>query len=260
MIRVRGVIAGYGRINVLKRVSIDVAAGELVCLVGANGAGKSTLLRCIQGLLPISAGQIEIDGEIVSGLPAEKIVQRGVSLVPEARELFLNLTVAENLHLGAYIHRKEPDAAHKRAEMTQKVFSIFPALQDRQTARASALSGGQQQMLAIGRALMSRPRALILDEPSLGLAPLLVRQIFEAISELSRAGLAVLLVEQNVRAALKLATRAYVLETGAIVAEGPAEILANDERIMHAYLGGTPKTKKAPPDNENIDIVTVHGI
>jgi branched-chain amino acid transport system ATP-binding protein len=245
MIRVRDVTAGYGRINVLKHVSIDVAAGELVCLVGANGAGKSTLLRCIQGLLPTSAGHIEIDGEDVSGLSTEKIVRRGLSLVPETRELFSSLTVTDNLFLGAYTHRKESDAARAREDAMQKVFSIFPALDERRNARAADLSGGQQQMLAIGRALMSRPRALMLDEPSLGLAPMLVRQIFEAISELRRSGLAILLVEQNVRAALKLATRAYVLETGSIVAEGPADALANDDRLMRAYLGKTGGRKLA---------------
>jgi branched-chain amino acid transport system ATP-binding protein len=239
MIRVRDMIAGYGRITVLKHVSIEIAAGELVCVVGANGAGKSTLLRCIQGLLPINAGNIEIDGQDVSGLPAEKIVQRGLSLVPETRELFSNMTVTDNLFLGAYIHRKESGAVRMRAEAMQTVFSIFPGLYERRAACAANLSGGQQQMLAIGRALMSRPRALMLDEPSLGLAPMLVRQIFDAISDLRRSGLAILLVEQNVRAALKLATRAYVLETGSIVAEGPADTLANDDRIIRAYLGKT---------------------
>jgi branched-chain amino acid transport system ATP-binding protein len=237
MIRVRDLTAGYGRIAVLKGVSLEFAAGELVCLVGANGAGKSTLLRCIQGLLPIGGGSLAIDGLDIGGLPAEQIVRRGLSLVPETRELFPHLTIVDNLLLGAYIHRREPDAARRRAEAMERVFAIFPALHERRTARASNLSGGQQQMLAIGRALMARPRALMLDEPSLGLAPLLVRQIFDAISELRRSGLAILLVEQNVRAALKLATRAYVLETGTIVAEGPADALAKDDRIMRAYLG-----------------------
>ena len=237
MIRVRDVSAGYGRINVLKGVSIDVTSEELVCVVGANGAGKTTLLNCIQGLLPVSAGCIEIDGQDVSRLSTARIVQRGLSLVPETRELFSNLTVTDNLSLGAYIHRKEPDAARGRGQAMEKVFSLFPALYDRRTARACDLSGGQQQMLAIGRALMARPRALMLDEPSLGLAPILVRQIFDAISQLRRSGLAILLVEQNVRAALKRADRAYILETGSIIAQGPADAMANDERMMHAYLG-----------------------
>jgi branched-chain amino acid transport system ATP-binding protein len=237
MIRVRDVEAGYGRINVLKRVSLEVAAGELVCVVGANGAGKSTLLRCIQGLLPASAGTIAFDGKDVTRLGAEQIVQNGLCLVPETRELFPDLSVIDNLFLGAYIHRKEADAARKREEAMERVFAIFPALRERRKARAANLSGGQQQMLAIGRALMARPRALMLDEPSLGLAPLLVVQIFEAIAELRRNGLAILLVEQNVRAALAFASRAYVMETGTIVVEGPSATLMDNERVKNAYLG-----------------------
>jgi branched-chain amino acid transport system ATP-binding protein len=237
MIRVRDVEAGYDRINVLKSVSLDVAAGELVCVVGANGAGKSTLLRCIQGLLPASAGSIEFDGKDVTRLGAERIVQRGLCLVPETRELFPDLSVIDNLFLGAYVHRKEADAARKREEAMHRVLAMFPALHERRRAHASNLSGGQQQMLAIGRALMARPRALMLDEPSLGLAPLLVVQIFKAIAELRRHGLAILLVEQNVRAALNFASRAYVMETGAIVVQGQAETLMNNEKVKNAYLG-----------------------
>jgi branched-chain amino acid transport system ATP-binding protein len=237
MIRVHDVEAGYGRINVLKRVSLGVAAGELVCVVGANGAGKSTLLRCIQGLLPASAGTIEFDGKEITRLGVERIVQHGLCLVPETRELFPDLSVVDNLFLGAYIHRKEPDAAGKREEAMHRVFAIFPALHERRKARAANLSGGQQQMLAIGRALMARPRALMLDEPSLGLAPMLVVQIFGAIAELRRNGLAILLVEQNVRAALNFASRAYVMETGAIVAQGRSEALMNNDRVKKAYLG-----------------------
>jgi len=237
MIRVHDVEAGYGRINVLKRVSLDVAAGELVCVVGANGAGKSTLLRCIQGLLPASAGSIEFDKKNVTRFGVERIVQNGLSLVPETRELFPDLSVVDNLVLGAYIHRKEIDAARKREEAMQRVFAIFPALRERRKARAANLSGGQQQMLAIGRALMTRPRALMLDEPSMGLAPLLVVQIFEAVAELRRNGLAILLVEQNVRAALSFASRAYVMETGVIVAQGPSATLVSNEKVQNAYLG-----------------------
>ncbi len=248
MIRVRDVRAGYGRINVLKGVSLDVSAGELVCVVGANGAGKSTLLRCIQGLLAVSGGTIEFDGKDVTRLGAETIVDAGLCLVPETRELFPDLTVVDNLFLGAYVHRKEADAARKREEAMHRVFALFPALQERRTARASNLSGGQQQMLAIGRALMARPRALMLDEPSLGLAPLLVVQIFDAIVELRRSGLAILLVEQNVRAALSLAERAYVLETGVIVAEGPSEALRNDEKVKKAYLGKVRKRRTLNAD------------
>jgi branched-chain amino acid transport system ATP-binding protein len=243
MIRVRDVEAGYGRINVLKRVSLEVAAGELVCLVGANGAGKSTLLRCIQGLLPASAGSIEFDGKDVTHLGVERIVQKGLCLVPETRELFPDLSVVDNLFLGAYIHRKEPDAARKREDAMHHVFEIFPALRERRKARAANLSGGQQQMLAIGRALMARPRALMLDEPSLGLAPLLVAQIFEAIAVLRRNGLAILLVEQNIRAALNVASRAYVMEMGAIVVQGLSETLMNNEKVKNAYLGQARKRR-----------------
>jgi branched-chain amino acid transport system ATP-binding protein len=246
VIRVQGVTAGYGRINVLKGVSLEIAAGELVCVIGANGAGKSTLLRCIQGLLPSGSGRIEFDGQDITRLSAERIVQRGLCLVPETRELFPDLTVVDNLFLGAYVHRKEPDAARRREEAMGKVFATFPDLHERRTARAANLSGGQQQMLAIGRALMARPRALMLDEPSLGLAPMLVRQIFEAISGFRRSGMAVLLVEQNVRAALKLAERAYVIETGSIVAEGRSEALAN-EMVMKAYLGKARAPRAASP-------------
>ena len=244
MIRVDDLVAGYGRIKVLKGVSLTVAAGELVCVVGANGAGKSTLLRSIQGMLSPAAGRVEFDGKDVTGLPAERVVQRGLCLVPETRDLFPDLTVVDNLFLGAYVHRKEADATRKREEAMRKVFGIFPALEERRAARASNLSGGQQQMLAIGRALMARPRALMLDEPSLGLAPMLVQMIFQAIEELRRSGLAILLVEQNVRAALRLAERAYVLETGAIVAEGPSAQLAGDAAVMKAYLGKSGATPR----------------
>lgn len=252
MIRVRDVEAGYGRINVLKRVSLDVAAGEIVCVVGANGAGKSTLLRCIQGLLPASAGSIEFDGEDVIRLGVERIVQNGLCLVPETRELFPDMSLVDNLFLGAYIHRKEADAARKREEAMQRVFAIFPALRERRKVRAANLSGGEQQMLAIGRALMARPRALMLDEPSLGLAPLLVVQIFEAVAELRRNGLAILLVEQNVRAALTLASRAYVMETGAIVAQGPSATLVSNEKVKNAYLGQARPRRRVATVNKGI--------
>ncbi|MGH8432282.1 MAG: ABC transporter ATP-binding protein [Solimonas sp.] len=244
MIRVQDLSAGYGRINVLKGVSLQVGAGELVSVVGANGAGKSTLVRCIQGLLQPASGRIEFEGRDITRLPAEQVVRQGLCLVPETRELFADLSVTDNLFLGAYVHRKEEGAGRRRAEAMQTVFSLFPALQERQTARASNLSGGQQQMLAIGRALMARPRALMLDEPSLGLSPLLVQQIFEAIATLRQSGLAIVLIEQNVRAALKLADRAYVLQTGSIIAEGRAETLAG-ETVMKAYLGkGQGKNKR----------------
>ncbi len=237
MIKVENIVAGYGRLQVLRQVSIEVGAGELVTVVGANGAGKSTLLRTIQGLLQAQGGSVAFLGEDITRLTTEKIVARGLTLVPETRDLFPDLSVIDNLDLGAYVHRREAGAASKRADAMAKVFEIFPALKERSAARAAALSGGQQQMLAIGRALMTRPKALMLDEPSLGLAPMLVRQIFEAIDRLRKNGLAILLVEQNVRSALRLAERAYVLETGAIVASGPAADLLKNEAVMKAYLG-----------------------
>jgi branched-chain amino acid transport system ATP-binding protein len=237
VIKVENIVAGYGRLQVLRQVSIEVGAGELVTVVGANGAGKSTLLRTIQGLLQAQGGSVAFLGEDITRLTTEKIVARGLTLVPETRDLFPDLSVIDNLDLGAYVHRREAGAASKRADAMAKVFEIFPALKERSAARAAALSGGQQQMLAIGRALMTRPKALMLDEPSLGLAPMLVRQIFEAIDRLRKNGLAILLVEQNVRSALRLAERAYVLETGAIVASGPAADLLKNEAVMKAYLG-----------------------
>jgi branched-chain amino acid transport system ATP-binding protein len=237
VIKVDNLVAGYGHLRILKKVSLDVGAGELVTVVGANGAGKSTLLRCIQGLLPPAQGRIEFAGIDITGMAAETVVRHGLTLVPETRELFPDLSVLDNLALGAYVHRRKPDAAARRAEALAQVFEMFPPLRERQDARASTLSGGQQQMLAIGRALMTRPRALMLDEPSLGLAPLLVRLIFDAIAELRSRGLAILLVEQNVRSALRLAERAYVLETGAIVAAGRAADLLENEAVIKAYLG-----------------------
>jgi len=245
MIEVSQVVAGYGRLQVLKRVSLSVGAGKLVTVIGANGAGKSTLLRCIQGLLPATSGQITFGAHDITRLPAEKIVRLGLTLVPETRELFPDLSVHDNLVLGAYVHRREPQAAARRAAALDEVFELFPVLKERSSARAMTLSGGQQQMLAIGRALMTRPRALMLDEPSLGLAPLVIGQIFATIRELRRRGLAILLVEQNVRAALKLTERAYVLETGSIVASGSAAELMENDAVIKAYLGSARGAMRA---------------
>jgi branched-chain amino acid transport system ATP-binding protein len=233
-----GIVSGYGALKVLKDVTLEVHSGQLAAIVGANGAGKSTLLQCVQGLIPTWAGRVIFDGDDVTGWPAEKLVRAGLALVPETRGLFPRLSVIDNLMLGAYSFRNEKQAAMKRADALRKVYGLFPVLEERKNAPAGALSGGQQQMLAIGRALMSRPRALMLDEPSLGLAPLIVRQIFKVIKELSDGGIAVLLVEQNIRTALQLAERAYVLETGAVVLAGPAEQLLNDSSVKRAYLGG----------------------
>ena len=237
MIEVEALDAGYGSLKVLKRVSLRVGESELVTVVGANGAGKSTLLRCIQGLLPAKAGAVRFRGQDILPMRTEQIVQLGLTLVPEARELFPELSVSDNLALGSYVHRREADAVARRNEMLEQVFGLFPVLRERQAANAHTLSGGQQQMLAIGRALMARPRALMLDEPSQGLAPRMVREIFNALTSLRARGLAILLVEQNVRAALKLADRAYVLETGAVVISGRAADLVSNDAVMKAYLG-----------------------
>jgi branched-chain amino acid transport system ATP-binding protein len=237
MIEVQDIVSGYGQLRVLKSVSITVNRGELVTVVGANGAGKSTLLRCIQRLGPVWSGRVIFDGSDITQASVERVVRMGLTLVPQSRELFPLMSVADNLLLGGYLHRSEKDAVRNRKRDLDSVYQLFPALLERHMAPAGALSGGEQQMLAIGRALMSRPRALMLDEPSLGLAPLVVRQIFAAIADLRRQSLAILLVEQNVKAALKLAERAYMLETGRVAASGPARELASDPAIMKAYLG-----------------------
>ncbi len=233
MLEVRDLVAGYGEVEVLHGVSLRVGAGEVVALVGSNGAGKSTTLRAISGLIRPSAGQVVFDGRRIDGLEPHVIVRLGIVQVPEGRKVFPSLTVLENLELGAYV----PEAKRYRAETLKLVFELFPILAERCRQPAGTLSGGQQQMLAIGRALMARPKLLMLDEPSLGLAPNVVTEIFRKISEVRAAGTTVLLVEQNVRRALRVADRGYVLETGRIVLEGSgAELLAN-EHVKRAYLG-----------------------
>jgi branched-chain amino acid transport system ATP-binding protein len=218
---------------VLSGVTLSVAAQEIVALVGGNGAGKSTLLNSIAGLLPPRAGAIRWDGADLARVGAHQIVERGLALVPEGRRLFASMTVQEHLDLGAFT----PRARAARAASLERVLALFPFLHERRRQAVRALSGGQQQMVAIGRALMSNPRLLMLDEPSLGIAPRLVRTILGALAEINRAGVAVLLVEQNVQAALALAHRAYVLESGRITAEGSSASLLSDARIRHAYLG-----------------------
>lgn len=237
MIETRNLVAGYGKLRVIKDVSIIVESGAIVSIIGANGAGKSTLLRCIQGLIKPSSGEVIFEGEDITPLAPEKIVRRGLTLVPENKELFPNLSVHDNLVLGGYVFRSESRAAERRRTELEKIYAYFPALQEKQNDRAATLSGGQQQMLAIGRALMTRPRALMLDEPSLGLAPMAVRQIFEVLAALSKSGIAILLVEQNIRSALHLAHRGYVLETGRIVSSGSSQEILNDPAVMKAYLG-----------------------
>ena len=232
LLEAAGVCVSYGRVEAVHQVNLQVAAGSIVTVIGANGAGKTTLLAALMGLLPCR-GCVVYDGADLASLPTERRVARGLALVPERRELFGSMTVADNLRLGAF-HRRGDPAIH--ADLGA-VYETFPRLRDRQDQAASTLSGGERQMLALGRALMSRPRLLMLDEPSLGLAPLIVQEIFRIIQGLRRAGVAVLLVEQNARAALQAADYGYVLETGSVVLEGPAAALVNDARVAATYLG-----------------------
>jgi len=235
MLELDRVQVAYGAATALWEVSLTMAAGELVCVVGPNGAGKTTLINAIAGLNPIASGTLSMDGRNLNRLPRNQFCDRGIAIVPEGRRLFTGLTVRENLELGSYRRA----ARANRRQSLERVYSIFPVLRDRLDAPAGTLSGGQQQMLAIGRALMAQPRLLLLDEPSLGLAPAVVLEMFEVIREINRGGVAVLLVEQNVAMALEVATRAYVLEEGRIVAEGiPREMLAQPH-IRRAYLGET---------------------
>jgi branched-chain amino acid transport system ATP-binding protein len=236
MLAVRGLTAGYGDAQVLRAVDLDVAPGEIVALVGANGAGKSTLLKCISGLLAPAAGTIELDGRAIAGLPPARIVPLGIAHVPEGRQIFSRLSVADNLMLGAYSvlgRLTREDLAARTAE----VCGVFPALAPRLAEEASLLSGGQQQMLAIARGLMAHPRLLLLDEPSLGLAPVLVAEIFGVLRRLREAGAGLLIVEQNARLSLAIADRGYVLETGRIVLAGTGRDLARNPEVIHRYLG-----------------------
>jgi len=232
MLLLSDITVSYGMISALKGVSLKVGQGEIVALIGANGAGKSTTLMAISGAAGLRSGTITYDGRTVSGLPTHEIVALGISQSPEGRRIFPKMTVRENLEMGAFLRRRQEMAG----EM-DRVFGLFPVLAERSKQPGGTLSGGEQQMLAIGRALMSRPKLLLLDEPSLGLAPIIVSRIFKIIEEINRQGMTILLVEQNAKAALRLAHRAYVLETGRITMEGPAGDLVNDPRIKKAYLG-----------------------
>lgn len=232
MLKIDNINLYYGGIHALKDLSLEVKKGEIVTLIGANGAGKTSTLRAISGLEPIKSGTISYKGSPINKIPAHKIVSLGLSHVPEGRKIFANLTVLENLELGAYL-RKDKEI-QKDMEM---VFSKFPRLKEREKQQAGTLSGGEQQMLAIGRALMNRPEMLILDEPSMGLAPLVVKDIFDTIVEIKKSGTTILLVEQNANMALSIADRAYVLETGNIVLSGDAKELLEDDSIKSAYLG-----------------------
>ena len=223
----------YGSIHAIKGVSFEVNEGEIVTLIGANGAGKSTTLNTVSGILKPRSGSIEFEGKSIIGVPAHKVISHGMALCPEGRRIFQQLTVEENLEMGGYTRTKE-----ENQESIQDVYKRFPRLKERYKQIAGTLSGGEQQMLAMGRALMSRPKLLMLDEPSMGLAPILVEQIFDIVKELHAAGTTILLVEQNARMALSTADRAYVLETGNISMSGEAKELLHDERVRKAYLGG----------------------
>lgn len=234
MLELKGVNVYYGAIHAVKDISLTVNQGEIVTLIGANGAGKSTTLRTISGLLRPKSGSITFEGKEIAGVKAHEIVRQGISQVPEGRRIFAEMTVMENLDMGAFT-RKDKDGI--RADL-KRVFELFPRLEERKSQVAGTLSGGEQQMLAMGRALMSRPKLLLLDEPSMGLAPLLIREIFHIIEDINRAGTTVLLVEQNANMALSIASRAYVLETGRITLSGDAAKLAASEEVRKAYLGG----------------------
>jgi branched-chain amino acid transport system ATP-binding protein len=233
LLDVRNVSVSYGKVEAVHGVSLEVNAGQIVTVIGPNGAGKTTLLAAIMGLLP-AHGDVDYFGASIGRRSVEARVADGLVLVPEKRELFGSMTVAENLELGAFARRGTPDVAETLAD----VYRRFPRLDERRGQRAGTLSGGERQMLALGRALMAQPKLLMLDEPSLGLAPLIVREIFSIIGALKTAGAAILLVEQNARAALQVADHGYVLETGEVAAAGPAAELANDPRVVETYLGG----------------------
>ena len=233
MLQLKGLSSGYGAIEALKSIDLHIDKGEIVTLIGANGAGKSTTLRSITGLVVPSTGDIMFEGKRLNGIPTHEITGLGISMVPEGRAIFANLTVLENLEMGAYLQN---DKARNAAAL-ERVFALFPRLKERGKQAGGTLSGGEQQMLAIGRALMARPRLLLLDEPSLGLAPLLVHAIFGAIDAINKEGTTILLVEQNANAALRHSHRAYVLETGTIVMEGSSDRVAADPRVKEAYLG-----------------------
>jgi branched-chain amino acid transport system ATP-binding protein len=239
VLKLENVNAYYGRIRALKDVSLEVTVGEIVAVIGPNGAGKTTLLNTISGVVPAQSGQIDLQGQPIAQFSPEKIVRLGISQVPERRQIFGTMSVLDNLILGAY-HRYRRDGRAEIHRDLEFVYEIFPRLKDRLKQRAGTMSGGEQQMLALGRAWMARPRLLLMDEPSLGLAPLIVKEILRVLAELRNTGMTILIVEQNARAALELADRAYVMESGETVLEGPADELAADTRVQAAYLGHQP--------------------
>jgi branched-chain amino acid transport system ATP-binding protein len=232
MLELENISAAYGNVRALENVSLSVAHGQVVCLLGANGAGKTTTLNCISGVVPLSGGRIRFDGEIVSGLSIDRIVARGIVQVPEGREIFPELSVFDNLSLGAWLYRRAP------RDQVERVYDYFPRLRERAQQHAGTLSGGEQQMLMIGRALMARPKLLLLDEPSLGLSPILIEQVFAIVARIHADGISILLVEQNARVALSVSNAGYVLENGEIRVSGKASDLAGDPEVRAAYLGG----------------------
>jgi branched-chain amino acid transport system ATP-binding protein len=236
MLRVESINAFYGALQALRNVSVHVSPGEIVTLLGANGAGKTTLMKVISGLHPLNKGRLLFNGQNIAGLPAEQILRLGVGQVPEGRQIFSPLSVLDNLILGAYL-RFKGEEKKKVLKDLEFIFEIFPVLQERPKQRAGTLSGGEQQMLAIGRTLMGRPKLLLLDEPSMGLAPMVIRDIFKAIQSLRSRGTTLLLVEQNAKAALQVADRGYVIETGRIIMEGETADLLHNKEVQRAYLG-----------------------
>lgn len=234
MLHVKKLNAGYGKVHVLKDISIDVNHGEIVCLVGANGAGKTTLLKAISGIIPAYNGSIAFKNKDITNLKPEYIVRQGLSHVPEGRQIFASLTVRQNLLLGTYVRSIKKNEVDR---LLRFVYELFPVLEKKLSQKAGTMSGGEQQMLAIARGLMSKPELLLLDEPSLGLAPLIVENIMSVIQNLRSTGISILLVEQNIKASLRIADRVYVLETGKIAAEGAAKEMLNNEEIKKCYLG-----------------------
>jgi branched-chain amino acid transport system ATP-binding protein len=234
MLKAEGISASYGRVKVLKDINMSVENGEIVCLVGANGAGKSTLLKVISGIVPAASGKFLFEGQDITNKKPDFIVKAGLSHVPEGRQIFADLTVRQNLLLGSYVHKVTKEEMER---LFNSVFDLFPILKTRLTQKAGTMSGGEQQMLAIGRGLMSQPKLLLLDEPSLGLAPLMVETILKVIQNLRSTGISILLVEQNVNAALQISDRAYVMETGSIVTHGKARELMENDEIRKSYLG-----------------------
>jgi branched-chain amino acid transport system ATP-binding protein len=233
LLKVSGVLVGYGGIQAVKGVSLEVREGELVSLIGSNGAGKTTTMKAITGLLPLGGGHIELAGKTIDGQGPWDLVQQGLAMVPEGRGVFTRMTIVENLQMGAYIR----DDSAAIAEDIERVFTTFPRLKERRDQLAGTMSGGEQQMLAMGRALMSRPKVLLLDEPSMGLSPIMVDKIFEVIQEVSAQGVTILLVEQNASRALQIADRGYVMESGLITLSGDAHEMLHDPKVREAYLG-----------------------